>query len=85
MKCGCTFVRCVTSGEGFEKGVIYPVLGTNNGIHIFREENTGHGATEPFDFVAQTGGIGEGTFNNWDSSGRPSFDACSVWTVKWDD
>ena len=79
MKFGCTFVRCVTSGEGFEKGVTYPVLGWNDGINIMRQDANG----DPFNFVACTGGIGEGEFNNFNGSGKPSFEATSLWTVKW--
>ena len=37
MEFGCEFVICVTSGKGFQKDKVYPVLGTNNGIHILRE------------------------------------------------
>ena len=69
MAFGCEFAICVTSGEGFEKGKIYPILGTNNGIHILRRGDDG----DPYDFIAASGGIGEGLFNNWDDSGAPSF------------
>ena len=68
---GCDFAICVTSGKGFEKGKIYPILGDNNGIHILREDSYG----DPYDFLACTGGIGEGIFNNFDDSGAPSFNS----------
>lgn len=70
---GCKFAICVTSGKGYEEGVVYPILGDNNGIHILREDKWG----DPYDLLTVTGGIGEGTFNNGDDSGRPSFDQCS--------
>lgn len=73
IKFGCGFAKCVTSGLGFEKGTVYPILGTNNGIHIFRENDNGHDSSDPYDFLACTGGFGDGLFNNWDDSGKPSF------------
>lgn len=79
IKFGCTFAKCVTSGEGFEEGLIYPILGDNNGIHIMREEHLGRkndpggDSSEPYDLICCTGGIGEGDFNNCNDSGKPSF------------
>lgn len=84
MKFGCGFVKCVTAGDGFVEGVIYPVLGNNNGIHILREKwhgrtsDPGGDSSDPYDFVACTGGIGKGIFNNWDDSGSPSFEPFDV-------
>lgn len=80
IKFECDFAKCVTSGAGFVEGVIYPVLGDNNGIHIMRKEwrnatnDPGGDSADPHDFVAFTGGIGKGIFNNPDNSGKPSFD-----------
>lgn len=74
MEFGCEFVICVTSGKGFQKDKVYPVLGTNNGIHILREGENGN----PYDFIAVTGGMGEGDFNNWDDSGAPSFNGVII-------
>ena len=80
LKFGCNFVKCVTSGDGFEKGVIYPVLGNNDGINIVREKwagrtnDPGGDSSDPYIFLACTGGAGEGIFNNFDDSGKPSFD-----------
>ena len=65
-----SLVRCVTDGDGYEKGGIYPQVGDNNGVHILRETATG----DVYDGVFQTGGIGKGLFNPWDNSGYPSFD-----------
>lgn len=79
-KFGCSFAICVTSGDGFEEGVIYPILGDNNGIHIMREKyhgrvnDPGGDSSDPYDFVACCGGIGKGLLNNWNDSGKPSFD-----------
>ena len=73
------FVKCVTSGDGFKKGFIYPILGTNNGVHIMREEiekrdnDPFNYNSDPHDFIACTGGVGKGLFNNFDGSGKPSF------------
>lgn len=71
---GCHFVVCVTSGKGFKKGVVYPVLGYNNGIHILRENSDG----DPYDFIACTGGAGVGESNNFDCSGKPSFNSLTT-------
>lgn len=76
---GCGFVVCVTSGNGFKKGVVYPVLGNNNGVHIMREEYAGRtndpggDSSEPYDFLALSGCVGNGEFGNPDDSGAPSF------------
>lgn len=78
MKYGCRFVVCVTSGEGFEEGVIYPVLGENNGIHILRVSDPTSDSSEPHDFVACSGGIGKGFYNSWDCTGKPSFDDIEI-------
>lgn len=32
---------CRESGQGFKKGRKYPVVGWNNGVHIFRENACG--------------------------------------------
>lgn len=81
---GCRFVLCVTSGEGFEKGKIYPLLGTKHGIHILRECHYDNCTeTDPFDFVACPGGIGDGIFNNWDDSGAPSFEELTISAAKY--
>ena len=75
----CGFAKCVTSGDGFEEGFTYPILGTNNGIHIMREKwagrinDPGGDSSDPYDFIACTGGVGDGLFNNFDGSGKPSF------------
>lgn len=61
---------CVKSGDGYEKGMIYPVVGFNNGVHVLRHDN----ADDPYDGLFMTGGIGEGLINPWDNSGTPSFD-----------
>ena len=68
---GCGFVVCVTSGEGFKKGVVYPAIGHNNGLHILREDSNG----DLYDLSVCTGGVGIGEFNTWDDSGEPSFNA----------
>lgn len=62
-------VLCVTEGNGYKYGNIYPLVGTNNGVHIIREDENGN----PYDGLFVTGGIGEGEFNNPDDSGVPSF------------
>lgn len=70
----CNFVQCVTSGEGFERGQIYPQLGWNNGIGIQRVNEAGDCET----FLCCTGGIGKGLFNNFDGSGSPSFNEVTM-------
>lgn len=66
---GFDMVMCVVSGDGFKKGTLYPQVGTNNGIQIQRINDEGDCVT----YLYQTGGIGEGLFNNWDGTGKPSF------------
>ena len=63
-------VKCVTSGDGFIEGKIYAVVGVNNGIHVLRESEYG----DCYEFIACSGGIGMGDLNNFDDSGKPSFD-----------
>ena len=65
-----TPVICVTSGDGYEEGKIYPLMGSNNGVHILRENQYG----DVVDIAFCTGGCGKGLFNNFDDSGCPSFD-----------
>lgn len=69
IKLGFGMALCVTSGEGFEKGVIYPIVGWNNGINIVRTDENG----DVFIFLACNGGVGKGDLNNFDDSGSPSF------------
>ena len=63
-------VICVTSGEGYEEGCVYPQIGFNNGVNILRESKAG----DVYIGLFQTGGLGRGVFNALDNSGRPSFD-----------
>ena len=63
-------VKCVTSGDGFIQGKIYAVVGENNGIHVLREDKYG----DCYEFIACSGGVGIGDLNNYDNSGKPSFD-----------
>lgn len=63
-------VVCVTGGDGYEEGKIYPLMGWNNGVHILRVNE--YGDVEDREF--QTGGVGKGLFNDFDSKGFPSFD-----------
>ena len=69
MRC-VELVMCVTSGAGYVAGEIYPIVGSNNGIHICRENEEG----DCEDNIFQTGGIGKGIFNSLDDTGAPSFD-----------
>lgn len=84
VKFDCGFAVCVTSGCGYKEGVVYPILGNNNGIHIMREEYAGRigdpggDSSDPVDFVACCGGVGKGELNNWDDSGSPSF---NIWRM----
>lgn len=66
---GFDLALCVTSGEGFAAGKVYPVIGWNNGIGIIRADGRG----DVFVFRAQNGGIGKGEWNNFNNSGSPSF------------
>ena len=63
-------VICRESGDGFMEGKIYPQMGYNNGIHVVRETDGG----DIHEIVCCSGGIGKGDLNNFDNSGKPSFD-----------
>jgi len=65
---------CVKSGDGYEKGMIYPIVGLNNGVHILRRDNGDTNRADPHDGLFMTGGIGEGMITPWDDSGAPSFE-----------
>lgn len=71
-------VMCVTSGGGYVAGHEYAAIGWNNGVHILREDADG----DVYDFLAVTGGIGDGLFNNSDNSAAPSFDLVERRIVK---
>ncbi len=67
------FAICVTSGDGFKKGWIYPIVGWNNGAQIVRRKQDNE---DYFEGCYQTGGIGKGLFNNYNNTGAPSFNPC---------
>ena len=75
---GMRFALCVTAGDGYEKNLIYPILGWNNGIHIARETPEG----DVYDGCFCAGGIGDGCYNDWDETGSPSFVPVSVASFK---
>lgn len=81
MTFGCDFAKCVTGGDGFEKGVIYPILSYNNGVHVLRMGNASKGE-EPVDFIFGCGGNGEGLINPYDGSGKPSFELFRIRNAK---
>ena len=64
-----TPVVCVTSGDGYIEGCVYPMMGWNNGMHILRQTEGG----DVKEGVFCTGGVGRGLFNSWGDSGCPSF------------
>ena len=61
--------KCVTAGNGFEQGHFYATVRYNDEIHILKAGRNGDLENHHF----MTGGVGQGLFNNWDSSGAPSF------------
>lgn len=64
-----TPVVCVTGGDGYEAGKIYPMMGWNNGVHILRTNELGDVVDREF----CSGGYGKGFFNSFDDKGYPSF------------
>lgn len=65
-----TPVLCVTGGDGYEEGKVYPMMGWNNGVHILRVDEFG----DVIDREFCTGGYGKGLFNCFIGWGYPSFD-----------
>lgn len=63
-------VLCVTGGDGYEEGKVYPMMGWNNGVHIIRVNEFG----DVIDREFCTGGYGKGLFNSFTNEGYPSFD-----------
>lgn len=60
-------VLCTESGDGFESGCLYASIGTNNGIHVLRENEIG----DVEDMIYMTAGH---YAEAWDASGKPTFD-----------
>ena len=63
-------VRCVTGDEHFNEGDYYASVGWNNGIGVQYESKNGNCET----VLMCSGGIGRGCINNFDGSGKPSFE-----------
>lgn len=68
IKLDFSLALCMESGDGYEEGCIYPILGNNNEIHIVRDDNGG-----PYDKVFVSGGIGIGDISSAYDCVNPSF------------
>ena len=62
-------VLCVKSGKGFKEGNIYPMLGWNNGHHVFREDENGN----PEEIILHDFGSELGSPETYGRTNKPLF------------